>query len=286
VDLNALLRLLGRQWFVVLTALLIAASSAYGAWVTADPTYQSNATVSVLPALTDPDGQPQNPYDALGDRATAEIAQRLTIQLNGTEWRRSIRSQGLSPEYLVDNGDGTSGILRVTVETDNPEQAQATLDAVVAGMGEELANQQGRFELPEERRYTLDVLTASTAARQLFGNRTRLTVSVLLLGVGAAIAVALLADNLERTLRDRARARSAASTTDATEITGREGGEGSEQFGEANGRVGAAAEEPQQSVPSIFDHETDDVPRQPADADADADDLTGIEPADAPSARR
>jgi hypothetical protein len=280
VDLNALLRLLGRQWFVVLTALLIAASSAYGAWVTADPTYQSTATVSVLPALTDPEGQAQNPYDALGNRSTAEIAQRLTIQLNGTEWRRSIRSQGLSPEYLVDNGDGTSGILRVTVETDNPEQAQATLDAVVAGMGDELANQQGRFELPEDRRYTLDVLTASTAARQLFGNRTRLTVSVLLLGVGAAVAVALLADNLERTLRDRARARSGAGTTRAPSAAEA----GPDRVAEPNGRVGLG-DEPQDPVPSILDHEPDDLPLEPSAADADAD-LTGVEPADAPSARR
>jgi hypothetical protein len=237
--------------------------------------------VSVLPALTNTEGQPQNPYDALGDRSTAEIAQRLTIQMNGTEWRRSIRSQGLSPGYLVDNGDGTSGILRIDVETDNPEQAQATLDAVVAGMGEELANQQGRFELPAERRYTLDVLTASTAARQLFGNRTRLTVSVLLLGVGAAIAVALLADNLERTLRERARTRSTARTTHAPETPGEPG---SEQAGETNGRVGSGGDEPRQPVPSIFDHETDD-PRDPTDADADADDLTGVEPADAPSGR-
>jgi hypothetical protein len=280
VDLNALLRLLGRQWFVVLTALLIAASSAYGAWVTADPTYQSTATVSVLPALTDPEGQPQNPYDALGNRSTAEIAQRLTIQLNGTEWRRSIRSQGLSPEYLVDNGDGTSGILRVTVETANPEQAQATLDAVVAGMGDELANQQGRFELPEERRYTLDVLTASTAARQLFGNRTRLTVSVLLLGVGAAVAVALLADNLERTLRDRARARSAARTT----LAPSQAAAAPDHVAEPNGRVGPG-DQPEEPVPSIFDHESDDLPLEPSAADADAD-LTGVEPADAPSARR
>lgn len=280
MDLNALLRLLGRQWFVVLTALLIAASSAYGAWVTADPTYQSNAVMSVLPALTDTEGQPQNPYDALGDRATAEIAQRLTIQLNGAEWRRSIRSQGLSPDYLIDNGDGTSGILRVTVETDDPEQAQATLDAVVAGMGEELANQQGRFELPAERRYTLDVLTASTGAQQLFGNRTRLTVSVLLLGVGAAVAVALLADNLERTLRDRGRARTAARTTRAPDAAG---GWDPDQAGEANGRVGAGDEQHEEPMPSIFDHESDDVPREPADADAD--DLTGVEPADAPSAR-
>jgi capsular polysaccharide biosynthesis protein len=282
VDLNALLRLLGRQWFVVLTALLIAASSAYGAWVTADPTYQSTAVVSVLPALTSPEGQQQNPYDALGNRSTAEIANRLTIQMNGTEWRRSIRSQGLSAKYLVDNGDGTSGILRTTVETDNPEQAQATLDAVVAGMGDELANQQGRFELPADRRYTLDVLTASTEARQLFGNRTRLTVSVLLLGVGAAIAVALLADNLERTLRDRVRTGTAARTTRAPTAPD---GAGPEQMGEANGRVRSGEEEPQEPVPSIFDHETDEVPVEPADADADADDLTGIEAADAPSAR-
>jgi hypothetical protein len=284
VDLNALLRLLGRQWFVVLTALLIAASSAYGAWVTADPTYQSSAVVSVLPALTSPEGQAQNPYDALGNRSTAEIAQRLTIQLNGTEWRRSIRSQGLSPEYLVDNGDGTSGILRVTVETDDPEQAQATLDAVVAGMGEELANQQGRFELPAERRYTLDVLTASTAARQLFGNRTRLTVSVLLLGVGAAIAVALLADNLERTLRERGRAKTATQTTRAPETPAGAGPDPHDQAGEPNGRVGPP-DEPRVPVPSIFDHETDDLARGRADDDDDADDLTGIEAADAPSAR-
>lgn len=207
MDLSSLLRLLGRQWFVVLTALLIAASSAYGAWVTADPTYTSDATVSVLPPRVNIEGEERNPYLDLSAKSNADFAQRLAIQMNGSGWRRSIRSQGLAPDYLVDIGDGTSPNMRVDVESDNADQADATLEAVIVGMGDELDSQQDRFATPDAEKFTLDVLDRSNRARQVFGNRTRLTIAVLVLGLGAAIAVAILADNLEVALRRRTRER-------------------------------------------------------------------------------
>jgi len=203
LDLATLIRVLLRQWFVVLTALVIAASAAFGAWVTADADYRTNASVMVLPPQLDSEGQPQNPYDQIAAPNNADLAQLLAIKLNGPQYRRAMGERGLSTNYLVDNGDATTPILTISVETQTAAQATQTLDALVLAVGDELQALQSRFVDAGGSLYTVDVLDRTPQPTRRYGDRTRLTLSVLILGVGAAIAVAVLADNVERALRRR-----------------------------------------------------------------------------------
>ena len=203
MDLATLVRVLLRQWFVVLTALVIAASAAFGAWVTADADYRANASVMVLPPQLDAEGQPQNPYDEIAAPNNADLAQLLAIKLNGPQYRRAMRDRGLSGNYLVDNGDATTPILTISVETQTAAEAAETLDALVQAVGDELLALQSRFVEEGGSLYTVDVLDRTPQPTRRYGDRTRLTLSVLVLGLGAAIAVAVLADNVERALRRR-----------------------------------------------------------------------------------
>jgi Chain length determinant protein len=203
LDLATLFRVLLRQWFVVLTALLIAGSAAFGAWMTADADYRADATVTVLPPQNDVDGQPQNPYDQISAKSNADLARLLALKLNGGQYRSVIGDQGLSTNYLVDNGDSTTPILRISVDTAVAEEAQETIDALVQAVGDELYNLQNRFVQDDGALYTVDVIDRTPRPVQRFGDRTRLTLSVLILGIGAAIAVAVFADNIERALRRR-----------------------------------------------------------------------------------
>jgi hypothetical protein len=181
--------------------MLVALTSAFLTWERAAPAFRSSATLSVLPPRVNVEGVPRNPYLDIASASNADIAQRLSIQVNGTEWRSRLTDQGFSPDYLIDHGDATSPILRITIETPNPELSEATLTAVVGAVEEELAEQQERFDINQRSRFTIDTLDRSPGSVRVFGNRTRLTGAILVLGGIAAVIAAQALDNFQRRRR-------------------------------------------------------------------------------------
>ena len=127
MDLAGLLGLLRRQWILVGVIMLVAASSAFLTWSNAAPSFRSSATMSVLPPRVNVEGVPRNPYLEIASASNADIAQRLSIQLNGTDWRSRLTADGFSPDYLVDHGDATSPVLRVNIETAEPQLSDCLL---------------------------------------------------------------------------------------------------------------------------------------------------------------
>lgn len=219
MDLASLLQLLRRQWVIVGLIMLVSGTSAYLTWTGASPSYRANATLSVLPPLVNVEGVPRNPYLEIASASNADLAQRLSIQLNGTTWRRQLTDEGHSPDYLVDHGDGTSPVLRANVETSERALAVSTLDAVIVGLGEELDSQQERFDINQPAKFTIDVLDQSNGAVRIYGNRTRLTGAVVVLGLIASVVGAQLLDNFQK--RGKKEARPAPATRAERATNGR-----------------------------------------------------------------
>lgn len=201
MDLAGLLRLLRRQWVLVSVIMLIAGSSAFLTWDRATPSFRANATMSVLPPRVNVEGVERNPFLEIASASNADIAQQLSIQLNGTDWRSRLNDEGFSPEYLVDHGDATTPVLRISIETGNRQLSIDTLEAVMDGLAEQLAAQQERFDVNGPSRFTIQTLDQTPGAVQVFGNRTRLTGAILVLGVIAAVIAAQALDNFQRSRR-------------------------------------------------------------------------------------
>lgn len=201
MNLNTLLRVLLRHRIVVSAVIVITISTAWGFWVSVLPTYKADAHVWVIPPSRSTDGIEVNPLQGISARSNDIVARAIALSVNSAEWRRPLVAQGYSADYLVDDGDGASPILAITVTADDRDLAIASRDRVVQVISEELAQTQDELNVSQEDRFVSRIITLLPARAQ-YGSRDRLVASTVLLGLLAAVAFALLLDAFERS-RDR-----------------------------------------------------------------------------------
>ena len=197
MNLNTLLRVVLHHKIVVSAVIVITISTAWGFWVSVLPSYKADATVWVIPPDRATDGTQINPLQGLSAKSNDIVARALALSVNSAEWRRPLVAQGFAGDYIVDDGDGTSPILAITVEADDRDVAIASRDAVVSAISSELSQVQDELGVASEDRFVARPITV-LPARVQYGSRDRLVASTVLLGLLAAIAFALLLDAFER----------------------------------------------------------------------------------------
>ncbi|MDG2112872.1 MAG: hypothetical protein P8N02_09705, partial [Actinomycetota bacterium] len=197
MNLNTLLRVVLHHKIVVSALIVITISTAWGFWVSVLPSYKTEATVWVIPPDRTVDGDSTNPLTGLAAQSNDIVARALALSVNSPEWRGPLVDQGYAPDYLVDDGDGSSPLLSILVTADDQDVALVTRDAVIEAIQQELVNTQQELGVPAEDRYVVLPVTV-LPARVQYGSRDRLVASTVLLGLLAAVAVALLLDAFER----------------------------------------------------------------------------------------
>lgn len=197
MNLNTLLRVVLRHRIVVSAVIVITISTAWGFWISVLPSYKADATVWVIPPDRDTDGSIVNPLQGLSAKSNDIVARALALSVNSAEWRRPLGEQGFATDYIVDDGDGTSPILTISVDADDRDLAIASRDALVEAIQAELVQTQNELGVAQEDRYVARPITV-LPARVQHGSRDRLVASTVLLGLLAAVAFALLLDAFER----------------------------------------------------------------------------------------
>lgn len=214
MNLNTLLRVVLHHKIVVSALIVITISTAWGFWVSVLPSYKTEATVWVIPPDRTVDGDITNPFLGLAAKSNDIVARALALSVNSPEWSEPLTAQGYAPDYIVDDGDGDSPLLSVTVSADDRDVAVVTRDAVIAAIQEELKNTQQELGVAAEDRYVVLPITV-LPARVQYGSRDRLVASTVLLGLLAAVAVALLLDAFERSRSSSTSGRSASEPPSA-----------------------------------------------------------------------
>lgn len=154
--------------------------------------YEATGSAAIL---TDADtaGAGGNPYTASG--GTLRVLQEVAQSPQG---RTAVYEGVASPEPFtvhMENRD-MAPILYVTAHGENPNGVMQTLERAVAFLNGELADRQQRAGVDEDRWIRLETLSMPAGAVEMSANLRRPLLTILGLGLIAAVSLAVLADSL------------------------------------------------------------------------------------------
>lgn len=194
-----------RRWYILLPLLALTGLAAYTVGNGVHPEYDSTGSVMVVPGQA---GQTvPNPYGRVADANTV-----LGIVLNGPGARSQIGAKGLSTEFAISTVS-RSTIANFTVRADDPDIAIATGQAVLDHAVAELDSRQASAGVPENERYTLEILQAPALTGVVTEGKLRNMAIVGVLGAAGSLVVAVLFDDIVGLIRRR-RNRKKRSKTD------------------------------------------------------------------------
>jgi hypothetical protein len=193
VTFQAVLAALRARWYLAAAILLcVVAAGAYA--LHGKPVYQATAAVVLTPPRT-----PSSP-NTLAATTPAIAATGLAVDdiLLSPAQTTALRARGVVDTYTVvprNNGTTETPAYRVPTEqiTVTGGDAAAVLteaDTLVADFATQLSAMQSAAGVATKAQITMGVLAPSTEVR-LHGSRSRGLVAVVLLGTGAAVAVAV-----------------------------------------------------------------------------------------------
>ncbi|MEZ5218831.1 MAG: LamG-like jellyroll fold domain-containing protein [Ilumatobacteraceae bacterium] len=193
MDVGTLIRILIRRWWVVLPLLGLTFGGAFWFSSSVEPAYQTKAAVLLIgPSIQG--GQEINPLAEV-PRTLNTTAVAIALIVSDTEVRDELSSLGFVPTYTITVTPDTP-IINVTVRSDSPEGALATLDSVVDFIRVKLDNEQSEFGSPEEQYIRTALLQRSSRAQALYGARDRVVLIVLGLGAALTAVVAVAINSL------------------------------------------------------------------------------------------
>ena len=203
MSLVGLVQVMLRHWVVTVAILVITVSTGVGFWVSVEPEFEADAVVVVFPSGRTNIDELENPLEQLSSRSNSIVATVISHNVNSVRWRDDLVLEGFERRYLIDAGDGSTPTISISVTSDDRTLAAASRDRLMQALVEELEAMQDELGVTVEDRFTLYPLTVDPA-RALYGSRDRLVIGTTLLGIMAAIGVALVLDSIARS-RGRSR---------------------------------------------------------------------------------
>lgn len=195
VDLLTALRILARQWPVVVIGLVLTVVGVVQVGAMVAPQYEAKGTVLLLSP-----GAGVNPY--LEFPAGLEVtADALVVGLQTESGVEQAEAAGATGVYTLERTTGP--LVDITAHAGSDAEATATVDAVVERMRAEL----GRYQVDSaaDQQITVEVLSAPTATAKL-GSRIRAQAAVFAVGLVATVSAGMAVDAFRRQRRE-ARAR-------------------------------------------------------------------------------
>lgn len=195
MDLLTALRILARQWPVVVIGLVLTAVGVVQVGAMVAPQYEAKGTVLLLSP-----GAGVNPY--LEFPAGLEVtADALVVGLQTESGVEQAEAAGATGVYSLERTTGP--LVDITAHAGSDAEATATIDAVVERMRAELVRYQE--DSAADQQITVEVLSAPTAAPKT-GSRIRAQAAVFAVGLVATVSAGMALDAFRRQRRE-ARAR-------------------------------------------------------------------------------
>ena len=191
MDLLTALKILVRQWPVVLIGLVLTVVGVVQVGGLVKPTYEAKATVLLL--------GPGTGNRFLAFDANLEVtADALIVVMQSDTGIERVTAAGTEGGYALVRTNGP--LIEITGSAPSGEEATATVERVMAVLEEQLvAAQEGA---PDAERITLDVLTQPVAAPE-YGSRVRAQAAVGAIGLVLTVTAGLLTDAVRRSRRER-----------------------------------------------------------------------------------
>ena len=197
MDLWEATKILFRRWYVTVPVCALAVLGAFAAGSQMDPEYVASSVGILLPidesgqqAIFGTSEEAENPWEGVGAVATMRS---VALVLDAAGVRSQIVDQGLTPTYSIEV-EPRDPIVYIDVTDRNPDLALVTLDEMVLRLEDELDARQANAGADETRRYKLEILSQSEVPLPDYGNRTRVRIIVLLLGLVLAAVAGLVFD--------------------------------------------------------------------------------------------
>jgi hypothetical protein len=197
VDLWEATKILFRRWYITVPICALAVLGAFAAGSQMDPEYVASGVGILLPidetgqqAIFGTPEEAENPWEAAGAVATMRS---VALVLGADGVRSQIVDQGLAPTYSIEV-EPRDPIVYVDVTDRDPDLALVTLDEMILRLEDELDSRQSQVQAPETRRFKIEILSQSEVPLPDYGNRTRVRIIVLLLGLVLAAAAGLVFD--------------------------------------------------------------------------------------------
>lgn len=195
MDLLQLLKLLVRQWVVVLLTLLTTAAAAIGLSGQVQPEYNADGSVVLLSSVR-PDGAVSalNPWERFGTSQQV-AAQALLSVMRSEAFDRRAAAAGITDEFdVLISPTGGGAIIDLSVKGKDNQAVVAELSLLKDALQKELAGLQERSGAPPNSWLTADVLSFPLEATVLTGSKKRAIAGIGLLGTAIAVGLALISD--------------------------------------------------------------------------------------------
>jgi hypothetical protein len=202
MDLLTALKILARQWPVVVAGLLLTVVGIFQVGAMVAPSYEAKGTALLLSP-----GANANPYLDFGPNLEV-AADALMVVIQSPVGTETLEGSGAGGSFALERTNGP--LIDITATADTDGEATRTIELVVTALETELETAQAAA--PVDQRITLKELTEPVAVAKL-GSRIRAQAAVGALGLVCTVAAGLTVDAIRRQRRDaRARTEQAAGT--------------------------------------------------------------------------
>ena len=200
-----------RRLVALLVVLAMAAGGAFVGWNQTTDTYQSTASVVVVPASgsSSVGGDPDNPLTGLDD-SIAQLALVVSAQLDAAAVREQVVAAGGDGSYVADTrgsqGGATaplSAVIKLTATGPTSQGSQRATRVLVTQASDQLASVQSAANVPSDARAKVITITPAAAGVEVAGRAP--WQSAVILGAAAAVAALLLIVVGKRLARGRGR---------------------------------------------------------------------------------
>jgi hypothetical protein len=219
VDLQTLIRIIFRRWYVVIPVLALTGLVGQYMLSSTEPEYDASGSVLLLSPFQQ--GDPEDPADPadVDDPGNAYLAFNASLRTTATAMerimsdsssRRAIRELGHEGTYVVEV-DQEGPILNITATAQRPDEAIQTVVGVFELIAAELDERQDAVNANPDQRIRTQVLFTPSRASEQTTARTRTLVALGALGLAAAASAAVLTESLVVGRRRRTRGRTGAA---------------------------------------------------------------------------
>lgn len=193
------LKVLLRQWRVLLIGMVVVGAAAAGALVAVPTNYQATGQlVLLLPPQSTGAATPTNPYLNLEPGLTV-TASLIASTLSTKDAHRTLDAAGFESDYSIGLNPGAGPILEISAEDDDPVMAVRTRDEVIKRLQDELARIQLAVSAPQRQLINARTNSVPNVAEALPGSKIRALAAIG--GVGGVLTL------LIAFIRDRGRTR-------------------------------------------------------------------------------
>jgi capsular polysaccharide biosynthesis protein len=186
------LRVLARQWRVLVVGIVIVLAASVGAIVAVPTNYQATGQlVMLLPPQATGTSSPTNPYLNLEPGLTV-AASLVANTLSNKASARSLEAAGFTSDYAVGLSPDAGPVLQISAEDTDGAMAVRTRDEVMRRLQEELTRIQLAENAPPRQIIHARANSAPNVAEALPGSKIRALAAIGALGMVLTLMVAFI----------------------------------------------------------------------------------------------